>query len=365
MSTPVTRREAIRTLSAAGAGAAFAFESSASALEQGAPVTTSRPNPSFPAAPAWKTELRELAPGVFAYIQGGGPDVPNVSISNAALVAGPDALLAIDALAAPFHAKAFIAAARQATNGKPFRRLINTHHHSDHTAGNQFFMPVEIISHTYCRDEVAKMAAANTAMLWQKRDGWADGSEERRIVVPDVTFSSGTRNYQYGSTQVELQFVGPAHTYGDVMVYLPQHRILFAGDVAFHYVAPFAQNAHVTKWIETVDRIVGTMAVDVVVPGHGPIGTKHELAEMGDYFKLLKREARRRYDAKMSPGRAAADISMGKFENWIGPERIVMDTVRLYAEFAGTLTPDVDADGNRQATEEYNTLKSARPARPA
>jgi hypothetical protein len=48
---------------------------------------------------------------------------------------------------------------------------------------------------------------------------------------------------------------------------------------------------------------------------------------MGEYFKVLKREARRRYDARMSPGRAAADISMGKYDNWIGPERIVMDTV--------------------------------------
>jgi hypothetical protein len=61
----------------------------------------------------------------------------------------------------------------------------------------------------------------------------------------------------------------------------------------------------------------------------------------------------------MSPGRAAADIRLGRFENWIGPERIVMDTVRLYAEFAGTLTPAMDAEGTRQATEEYNAARGA------
>src|SRR5437762_9408242 len=55
------------------------------------------------------------------------------------------------------------------------------------------------------------------------------------------------------------------------------------------------------------------------------------------FLELLKVEARRRYDARMTPGKAAADIRMGQYENWIGPERIIMDTVRFYAEFAGTL----------------------------
>ena len=55
---------------------------------------------------------------------------------------------------------------------------------------------------------------------------------------------------------------------------------------------------------------------------------------------------------------AAADIRMGKFDNWIGPERIIMDTVRFYAEFAGTLVPDMDVEGTRKATDEYNAIKS-------
>jgi hypothetical protein len=59
----------------------------------------------------------------------------------------------------------------------------------------------------------------------------------------------------------------------------------------------------------------------------------------------------------MSPGKAAADIKMGKYENWIGPERIVMDTVRLYAEFSGTLAPPMDVEGTRAATEEYNAAR--------
>jgi hypothetical protein len=61
----------------------------------------------------------------------------------------------------------------------------------------------------------------------------------------------------------------------------------------------------------------------------------------------------------MTAGAAAADIRMGKYDNWIGPERIVLDVQRLYEEFAGTLMPDVNTAGIRRATEEYNVARKA------
>jgi glyoxylase-like metal-dependent hydrolase (beta-lactamase superfamily II) len=67
-------------------------------------------------------------------------------------------MMAIDALTAPLLTKAFIAAAKKASGGKPFTHLIDTHRHGDHIAGNQFLLPREIVSHEYCRDEVAKPA---------------------------------------------------------------------------------------------------------------------------------------------------------------------------------------------------------------
>jgi glyoxylase-like metal-dependent hydrolase (beta-lactamase superfamily II) len=152
--------------------------------------------------------------------------------------------------------------------------------------------------------------------------------------------------------------MAPAHTYGDLVVSLPQHKIFFAGDIAFYYVAPFCQNAHPSNWINVCDQIA-KMDVATIVPGHGPLGGKKELAEMQEYLVVLKREAKKRYDAKMTAGAAAADIRMGKFDNWVGPERIVMDVARLYDEFSGTLTPDVNGPGMRKATEDYNAIKNA------
>jgi glyoxylase-like metal-dependent hydrolase (beta-lactamase superfamily II) len=326
-----------------------------SAQGGGAAAIPPAPDPRFPKPPTWETELKEIAPNVYAYIQAGGPGKDNVSISSGGAIVGDDGVMIIDSLAAPMHAKRFVAAIRKITD-KPFRHLINTHHHGDHVGGNQYFEPAEIIGHPYCREEVLKMARTSTP-LWAKRDGWADGTEPKKTLPPVTTFD-GKLTYHYGKNVVEVFAMAPAHTYGDIVVSLPQHKILFAGDIAFYYVAPFCQNAHPSNWISVCDQIA-KMDVTMIVPGHGPLGGKKELAEMQEYLVVLKREARKRYDAKMSAGAAAADIRMGKFDNWVGPERIVMDVARFYDEFAGTLVPDVNAQGMRQATEEYNAIKKA------
>ena len=355
----LNRREALERVGRMGLGIASALmaggELSRLSAQAGLPaITPIKPDPKFPKVPTWRTELRQLAPNIYAYTQGIAPGGLSLGVSNAGLLVADDHLMVIDALQAPIPAKAFIAAAKKATN-KPFGRLLNTHHHGDHVGGNQFFMPVEVIGHPYCRQEVLKMVTT-TPKMWPKSEGLAEGTEEHKVVPPGTTFD-GKMTYYFGDTAAELHPVIPAHTWGDIMVYLPQHKLLFAGDVAFFYVAPFAHNGHVTKWLEATDKIM-KMDVDTIVPGHGPIGGKKDLAEMAEYFRFLKREVKKRYDAGMSAGKAAADIKLGKFANWLGPERIVMNTVRLYAEFKGTITPDMDAPGISQATEEYNALKA-------
>jgi len=353
--TELNRRQAIGRLTGVGVGALALLRDQARLGAQGGGPQPIPPaaDPRFPKPPTWDTELKEIAPNVYAYIQGGGPGRDNVSISNGGIIVGDDGVMVIDALAAPMHAKRFIEAIRKVTD-KPFRHLINTHHHGDHIGGNQYFTGADIVGHPYCRAEVLKTVATATP-LWAKREGWADGTEPKKVLPPVTTFD-GKMTYYYGKNVVEVVPMLPAHTYGDLVVMLPQHRIMFAGDIAFYYVAPFCQNAHPSNWISICDKI-DAMDIATIVPGHGPLGGKRELAEMKEYLVVLKREARQRYDAKMSAGAAAADIRMGKFDNWIGPERIVMDTARFYDEFAGTLVPDVNSQGIQRATEEYNAAK--------
>ena len=124
------RRDVLR-LGLAGGTAALSMLGRPPTLGAAAQAASAPPpvNPAFPQVPSWSTELRELAPGVYAYIQGGGPGKDNVSVSNAGLIVGDDGVMVIDTLTAPMHAARFIEAIRRVTD-KPVRHVVNTHHHA-------------------------------------------------------------------------------------------------------------------------------------------------------------------------------------------------------------------------------------------
>ena len=342
MARGINRRDAIKTVAGAGLGFASVVRMPAQSLD---PI------------PTWKRELRQLAPNVYAYVLGGGPGQLAQGVSNAGLIVADDHLLAFDSTGAPLHAKGFLAAARQAAPNKQFQRLILTHHHGDHIWGLPFFPKMEIVSHEYCRKAMLAMDVPPGA-VWEKREGFAEGGEPRKIIAPDVTIT-GRETLYVGDLRLEVIPMAPAHTFGDLMIYLPQHKILFAGDLGFFWASPFLNNGVPSKWIEACDKILD-MDVDVIVPGHGPIGGKRDLAATRDYIRYFKGEARLRYNAGMSVGRACADIKLGRFASWIGAdERMPMNITRLYAEFAGTLTPDFDAVSVARAAEEYAAVRKS------
>jgi len=315
----ITRRVAIGRVSAAALAVAAAMRNVPVAAQIIA-ATPQPADPKFPPVPSWKNELRELAQGVFAYIQAGGPGLIAQGVSNAGLIVGDDHAMIIDATGAPMHAKSLIAAAKQAAGDRPFRRLINTHHHGDHVNGNQFFAPIEIFGHPYCRDEVRK-AVASTPKMWDKRDGYADGTEQR-LLVPPTTTIEGKMVFHYGDSPVEVVHPGPAHTYGDLMIYLPKYRVLFASDVAFIYVAPFAHNAHVGKWLDTVDRIM-KMDVETIVPGHGPTrsGGPDAWKPQQEYLEALLRQTRAALKSGKTLSQAVDSVAVEAASRWQLAER--------------------------------------------
>jgi len=135
-----------------------------------------------------RSELKRLAPNVYAYVQLQPPGWSNFNISNCGVVAGEDSLLAIDAAAAPIMTKTFLAAARQAT-GKQVKRVIITHFHGDHTGGLQFTEASEIVAHEQCRAAMAKLVGQPKPANWAKRENWADGSEQFKPTLPNQTYT--------------------------------------------------------------------------------------------------------------------------------------------------------------------------------
>jgi cyclase len=149
----------------------------------------------------------------------------------------------------------------------------------------------------------------------------------------------------------------PSPTKRDTLVYLPNQKILFGGDVLCFGVTPLNGSGYMAGLISACDRILA-MDVETIVPGHGPVGGKSEVAEMRDYFVLLQREGKKRFDAGMTAGQAAADIDLGKYKTWADSERISTNMARAYAEFGGNITSGQDFAAFTKAREEYTAITS-------
>lgn len=298
----------------------------------------------------WKSGLIEIGPKIFAYVQASGID-PNgdTGISNSGLIVGTESAIAVDALMVPSMTRRLVAAYRKATR-KPVARLINTHHHLDHTGGNRFFRRATIIATEKCRAALAP-GFPPVPILQRFMPRFAREFPLLRLALPTLTFQDRLVIHD-GDREVQLWHPGQtAHTVGDAVAYLPREKILFAGDIAFHYVTPLGFQGHVGHWIQAADRLLEFDA-EVIVPGHGPIGTKRELRYMRDYLALVRREARKRFAAGMPAEAAARDIRLGAYASWSDAERIYPNVLRCYQEFRNEMDAPMDLDRMLKGMEE-------------
>jgi len=153
------------------------------------------------------------------------------------------------------------------------------------------------------------------------------------VAMPTRTFE-GTLERKVGSKTVRLIQVGPAHTRGDVLAYVPENRVIFTGDILFVEGHPIIWAGPVGNWIKACQLMID-LDVDTVVPGHGPITDKAGVAAVKSYLEYIAREARRRFDAGMPVFEAAQDISLSDYSSWGDAERIVVNVASLYSELSG------------------------------
>jgi cyclase len=304
------------------------------------------------------SELKKLSATTYAFLQREAAGQSNYSVSNFGIVAGPSSLLAIDAGGGPQHARNFIAAAKSL--GKPFDRVVITHSHPDHIVGLTQFEPgIEIVAQEETRAQMSSMKAMPTPAFWATNPAWGRPGDVNKVIVPSVTFHDRMSVY-YGDTRVDFIWPGRAHSSGDALVRLPEQKILFMGDIAFFGVTPLNGSGFIEDWIKVCDRTLADDGVETIVPGHGPIGGKTQLQEMRGYLELIWREGRRKFDAGVSAGRAAAEIDLGPYASWTDADRIAVNMARVYAEFRGTLGSPAERDSLREAVAEYTRLKGER-----
>ncbi|MCD6358350.1 MAG: MBL fold metallo-hydrolase [Dehalococcoidia bacterium] len=284
--------------------------------------------------PTWKTEMKELAPGVYAYIQAVG----GWFISNFGLVVGEDYAVVIDSLTSPKLTEIQLAEIKKVTT-KPVRYLINTHEHGDHIWGNHLFTDAAIISTVKCREAVMKEPEIADLSLYSKVVPQIDFTGSRNTAA-DITFDKELTIWQDGRKGREIRLItgDTGHTPGDLIVYLPREKIVFAGDLLFYRCTPLCFVGSVIGWTNWLDILL-SLDANTFVPGHGPVCGKEGVVAEREYFTLIYNEGRKRFDKGMSASDAVKDIDLGPFKEWGNWRRISANMERLYHEFSGDTTP--------------------------
>ncbi len=283
----------------------------------------------------WPTGLNEVARGVYAYVSpSGGP-----GLSNAGLIIGEHSATVVDTLLVPSLTRPFAEAVRKASD-LPVRRVINTHHHHDHTGGNWAFADAERYASPAARDLLirkGKPMAVYRALLPR----FAPEFEAVEIFPPTVTVDGAWAIYD-GRREIRVIPAAPAHTFGDVMVFLPAERVLFAADAAFHYVTPMVSEGSILGWLRACETVLA-LDVEVVVPGHGPVGTRKDFELVRDYWQMIRDDGGRLLDRGLTPAAAARALDLGPFREWTAWPRTLWNLARWQAERQGPV-PDLVSD---------------------
>jgi cyclase len=155
---------------------------------------------------------------------------------------------------------------------KPIKYIVSTHHHADHTGGNVKMLDLNV--------QIVASEAARQNMVDGKQPG-----------IPNVTFEHEA-HIHLGGKNVDLYHFGRAHTNGDVVVYFPADRTLAAGDMftfgdATPQLIDYSGGGSGKEWTRTLDSAL-QLDFDTVVPGHGVVTTKQEMAKFRDSTLTLR-----------------------------------------------------------------------------
>ena len=295
--------------------------------------------------------LHDLGNSVYAYLQPNG----SWGWSNSGIIVDGETSLLVDTLYDLTLTGEMLTTMRRAIPAATsIDMLVNTHANGDHCYGNQLVEGARIIASSRTAEEMLEMPPDRMHMLLQQADHLgALGAFAKRafgpfdfenitLTPPNVTFE-GRLDLRVGTKAVQLLEVGPAHTRGDTLVYVPDDRVIFTGDILFIEGHPIVWAGPVSNWIRACETIL-SLDVETIVPGHGPITDKQGVTRLKGYFEYLQSEVSRCYQAGMSVQEAAQHISLDAYATWLDPERIVINIASIYRElgsaheYIGTLS---------------------------
>jgi len=267
--------------------------------------------------------LQKITDRVHAYIQPDG----GWCLNNAGIVIGDEQVLLIDTAATAKRTFALRDAVASLTDA-PVRTVVNTHHHGDHTHGNYVFADTAtIIGHELCAPSI-RAEGKLLEQLWPTVE-W--GEIER--VVPNETFSERVTRDVDGIV-AEVIHIPASHTVSDSVVWLPEQRVLFTGDLIFSGGTPFVLMGSLAGSLAALSAL-RDFDPSVIVAGHGQVADPSEIDATERYLTWLTQLAAEAHARGLSPLEAAQSADVGEFAQLHNAERLAGNLHRAYAELDG------------------------------
>ncbi|GAA2071119.1 MBL fold metallo-hydrolase [Actinomadura alba] len=266
----------------------------------------------------------EVSDRVYGYVQPDG----SWWINNTGFLVGRRGVASIDSCSTERRTRDYLAAIG-GVSSLPIRTLVNTHHHGDHTFGNHLFASATVVGHERTRQNALAFGMPFSEPIWEHVE-WG----EVVLEPPFLTFADSVTLY-VDDLRVEVRHVGvPAHTDNDSLVWIPDRKVLFSGDLLFNGGTPFVLMGSVTGALEALEQVRG-LGAETIVPGHGDIAGPEIIDEVARYLTFVLRLAEEGRAAGLTPLELTREADLGEFAHLSDGERTVGNLHRAYAELGG------------------------------
>ncbi|WP_157246095.1 MBL fold metallo-hydrolase [Nonomuraea typhae] len=281
--------------------------------------------------------LEVLAEGVYALTAEGDP--------NIGAVEGEDFLVCFEALATPVAAREWLARLREHT-AKPVRYLVLSHYHAVRVLGASAFGAEVIVAHEKTRELIAERGEQD----WASEYGRMPRLFKEPGSIPGLTWPTATFSERFtidlggGRGDLVLEYCGRGHTEGDLVAWLPQQKIMFAGDLVESQAALYTGDAFHRDWSTgTLDR-VAAFGAETLVGGRGAVARGKEaveaaIAQTRDFLDVMIREVSGASTLKEAFERTHAALAPA-YGRWpIFEHCLPFDVSRLWDELHGIERP--------------------------
>ncbi|MGA8033154.1 MAG: MBL fold metallo-hydrolase [Casimicrobiaceae bacterium] len=287
-----------------------------------------------------KVSFDKLSDHAWAYTAEGDP--------NTGIVVGDDAVMVIDTQATPVMAQDVIRRIREVTD-KPIRYVLLSHYHAVRVLGASAYGASHVIASQDTRDLIVERGAQDMKSEIERFPRLFRAVESvPGLTWPNLVFK-GEMTLWLGKLEVKIMQLGRGHTKGDTVVWLPDERILFSGDLVEYGATPYAGDAYYEDWPATLDAIAA-LRPEKLVPGRGASLTTPQQVQAGlagtrafiaDLYASVKAGAAAGKDLR-SIYRETFDALKPKYGQWVIFEHCMpFDVSRAYDLATGHADPRI------------------------